>query len=324
MRWCGLIFVQVSCSRCRPRQRPKSHLDENATPHQWPSRGQRRRVPIECKGGRRRIGRDEAKRVGLELKVRIEDVEAKTLQVVEIRGDVHAIAAGSGPLLSEVPKACPIPSGNRHGKLVCLPAADAKAGAGRYASTGCSGDHKLAVELRVRACREIRPARRKSPESSGARVHHEGLAPVSPRCPSAVIEGSISNPRYAFRSGWNWAWTMFLNNVRPVMSSRRRTRGEAAVGELNRRERSRSPRDSDKRRGGCQHFHQPHRDHDRFVPALPFDQLDARLGVPPTPPSAMRLASKLYFWRTRRGCPHEERNATNATRDLQVSEFGCS
>ena len=57
----------------------------------------RRRVPIERKGRRRRIGQDEAKRVGLQLQVRIEVVEAKTLQVVEIRGDIHAIAAGSLP-----------------------------------------------------------------------------------------------------------------------------------------------------------------------------------------------------------------------------------
>ena len=55
-------------------------------------------------------------------------VEAETLQVVVIRGDIYAIAAGSRPLLSEERKACPIPSGNRKGKLVCLPSADAKAG----------------------------------------------------------------------------------------------------------------------------------------------------------------------------------------------------
>ena len=119
----------------------------------------RRRVPIERKGGRRRIGRDEAKRVGLELKVHVEVVEAKAVQVVEIRGDVHAIAAGSSPLLSEVRKARPIPSCNRNRKLVCLPAADAEAGGRKVCiDRAVQETHKPAVELPVRPAARYGPA----------------------------------------------------------------------------------------------------------------------------------------------------------------------
>ena len=55
----------------------------------------RRRVPIKVKGGRQRIGHNEAERVGLELKVRTDVVEAEPLQVVVVRGDIYAIAAGT-------------------------------------------------------------------------------------------------------------------------------------------------------------------------------------------------------------------------------------
>ena len=53
-------------------------------------------------------------------------VEAKTVQVVVIRGDIHAIAAGVSAVLCEHREARPIPSGNRDGQLVGLPSAEAK------------------------------------------------------------------------------------------------------------------------------------------------------------------------------------------------------
>ena len=112
----------------------------------------RRRVPLEPKGRRRRIGQNETKRVGVQLQVRIEIVEAKTLQVMEIRGDIHAIAAGSSPLLSEQREARPIPSGNREGKLVCLPSADVKArGRNVRVARAVQETHELAIEFRKRA-----------------------------------------------------------------------------------------------------------------------------------------------------------------------------
>ena len=55
-----------------------------------------RRLPIEREGRFGWVGRKETTRVGVQLQLRIELVQAKALQVMVIRGDIHPIAAGTG------------------------------------------------------------------------------------------------------------------------------------------------------------------------------------------------------------------------------------
>ena len=129
----------------------------------------RRRVPLERKGRLGRVGRNETSRVGLQLQLRIELVEAKTVQVMVVRHDIHAIAAGISAVLCEEREARAIRSGDIEGKLVGLPSADAKA---RRSNVPVARAVQQLLELSYRnphtpARRDTDPRRRKSPESSG-------------------------------------------------------------------------------------------------------------------------------------------------------------
>jgi hypothetical protein len=60
-----------------------------------------RRVPPESEGHFGWVGQKETIRVGVQLQVRIELVEAKPLQMMVIRHDIEAIAAGTRAVLCE-------------------------------------------------------------------------------------------------------------------------------------------------------------------------------------------------------------------------------
>ncbi len=269
----------------------------------------RRRVPIEVKRGRRRIGHNEAQRVGLELKVRTDVVEAETLQIVVVRGDIDAIAARTRPRLREERQACPIPSGNRQGKLVCLPSADARIGVRKITIDRALQDiHQLARELRMRTCREIRTRADVDPlKAPVVRAQHERLAPVLEHQTFCGGRRVKVDSAIGIEVGLELAADdvpeerpdghVFASTEHVVKRAVRELYGAREVEVLAIRE---------KHADVAQHPHQSHRDHDRSVPALPFDHFRRQVrGPSDTPERDASGVEGVVLGGRRRGGPHE-------------------
>ena len=235
-------------------------------------------MPVERKGYFGRVGHKEATRVGVQSQLRIEFVEAKPLQVMVIRLDIHAVAAGARAVLCEDGEARAIRSGDVEGELVGFPSADAHSHRSNVpVSLAVQQLLELGVEIRICLRREI-----------GTRADVNTL-----KAPVALVQ----HERMAPGHGHETFCGRFERRVESASAVGIQVGLELGVDHVAEERRPGdvlpSPEDEMKRAGAelhgageievlaireehadiLQDLHQPHRDQDRLVPALPFDEL---------------------------------------------------
>lgn len=235
------------------------------------------------------FGYKETTRVGVQPQLRIELVEAKPLQVMIIRHDIHAIAAGARAVLREDGEARAIRPGDIEGKLVYLPSADVHTRRSNV-PVGCAVQQllKLPIEIPIRLRGEIRTrADVNTLKAPVALVQLECIAPGDRRETFfRRFERSVESVFFAI--GIQVGLEPSLDQV-----AEERRSGDVFA----------SPEDEVKRAGAelygareievlttrvedadiAQDLYQPHRDQDRLVPTLAFDELRCHIRGPSGP-----------------------------------------
>src|ERR1700752_452928 len=136
-------------------------------------------MPGERKGSLRRVRHEKAVRIGVQLQAGVELVEAKALQVMVVRDDVHAVSVDTAAVVREQWKPGAVRSGDIESQFVRLSSANAHAREGNV-PVACAAQYpfELGVEIEGRSLGEVRTRTHVNAlKAALGLMHHECLAP---------------------------------------------------------------------------------------------------------------------------------------------------